>query len=244
MKNLDEHTDRIDLDELRLFLKRERHRREKRFVVAAWTLIILGSFIMVTALGLKLYTYWQQNALIYEYEHHTATLPQPTNTQKPEPSSEPALPSPTSIPTVIENPDEGKTIFPSKKPEATAILSIPKIKVKVAVSEGTKKEILKYAAGHFTGTANPGESGNYALIAHRSYTYGQFFNRLDELKPGDEVYVTSGSNNFTYVITETFVVEPQDIWVLAPTKDAVITLITCTPIRIATHRLIVRGVLK
>ena len=49
---------------------------------------------------------------------------------------------------------------------------------------------------------------------------------------------------YTYIVTETFVVEPDDTSVLDPGDDTTVTLITCTPIRVATHRLIVRAVLQ
>ena len=48
---------------------------------------------------------------------------------------------------------------------------------------------------------------------------------------------------YIYIVEETFVVAPEDTWVLSETEDARITLITCTPVRVATHRLIVRAVL-
>lgn len=125
------------------------------------------------------------------------------------------------------------------------ILSIPKINLEAAVVEGTENEQIKTAIGHFSKTANPGEEGNCSLIGHRNYTFGQFFNRLDELEAGDEISIQYGAGLYTYEVTETFVVEPEEVWVLEPVEDKrMITLITCTPIRKATHRLIVRGELK
>ncbi len=124
------------------------------------------------------------------------------------------------------------------------ILTIPKINVKVAVAEGTGAKELKYTVGHFPQTAAPGGTGNFAVIGHRSYRFGQFFNRLDEVEPGDRVTVKNAHGTFTYKITEVFVVEPEDTWVLNTAESGVITLITCTPVRVATHRLIVRGVLE
>lgn len=131
-------------------------------------------------------------------------------------------------------------------PEANiiGILTIPKINVKVAVAEGTGAKELKYTVGHFSQTAAPGQAGNFAVIGHRSYRFGQFFNRLDELEPGDRVTVKNAHGTYTYKITEAFVVEPEDTWVLNSSESGVITLITCTPVRVATHRLIVRGVLE
>ncbi|HBD86045.1 MAG TPA: sortase, partial [Clostridiales bacterium] len=81
------------------------------------------------------------------------------------------------------------------------------------------------------------------IAGHRSYTWGSFFSRLDELEAGNEILVDRSGITYTYIVEETFVVAPEDTWVLSETEDARITLITCTPVRVATHRLIVRAVL-
>lgn len=123
------------------------------------------------------------------------------------------------------------------------LLKIPKIDLDVVVAEGTSYPVLEYAVGHFTGTALPGQIGNLAMAAHRSFVTGEFFNRLDEVEIGDELIVDYNNKTFVYITTETFVVGPYDIWVLDPTEKATITLVTCTPITTGTHRLIVKGVL-
>lgn len=127
---------------------------------------------------------------------------------------------------------------------AIGIMKIPKIDLKVAIGEGIDNETLKYAVGHFDGTAMPGEKGNFAVAGHRSYTYSEYFNRLDELVEGDEIIVKTKKGEFTYKIYEKKVVEPTEVSVLDKTKDATITLVTCTPIRVATHRLIIKGKLE
>lgn len=151
---------------------------------------------------------------------------------------------------------EGKTaggnseVSPSAKPPseeingAIGIMKIPKIDLKVAVAEGIDDETLKYAVGHFDGTAMPGEKGNFSVAGHRSYTYSEYFNRLDELNIGDDIIVKTKNGEFTYKVYEKKVVEPTEISVLDKTKDATVTLVTCTPVRIATHRLIVKGRLQ
>lgn len=124
------------------------------------------------------------------------------------------------------------------------IMKIPKIDLKVAVAEGIDNETLKYAVGHFEGTAMPGEKGNFSVAGHRSYTYSEYFNRLDELNIGDDIIVKTKNGEFTYKVYEKKVVEPTEVSVLDKTKDATVTLVTCTPIRVATHRLIVKGRLQ
>lgn len=121
------------------------------------------------------------------------------------------------------------------------IISIPKIQLNVALSEGVDADVLKYAVGHFTGTPMPGSKGNFCVAGHRSYAYNEYFNRLDELAVGDKIIVTTMDGEFTYNIYESKVVQPEEISVLDNTAGAEITLVTCTPIRLATHRLIVKG---
>lgn len=145
---------------------------------------------------------------------------------------------------------ENSDASPSAKPPseevngAIGIMKIPKIDLKVAVAEGIDDETLKYAVGHFVGTAMPGEKGNFSVAGHRSYTYSEYFNRLDELNLGDDIIIKTKNGEFTYKVYEKKVVEPTEVSVLDKTKDATITLVTCTPIRVATHRLIVKGRLQ
>lgn len=124
------------------------------------------------------------------------------------------------------------------------IMKIPKIDLKVAIGDGVDNKTLKYAVGHFQGTAMPGEKGNFCVAGHRSYTYSEYFNRLDELKEGDDIIVQTKKGEFTYKIYEKKVVEPTEVSVLNSTEAATITLVTCTPIRVATHRLIIKGKLQ
>jgi sortase A len=147
-----------------------------------------------------------------------------------------------TIEKVDKNPDESPNMMPpSDSTNTLGILIIPKINLKVSVSEGVDLETLKYAVGHFKGSAMPGEKGNFCVAGHRSYTYSEFFNRLDEVQPGDYVIVRTRDGEFKYKIFQKEVVKPTEVSVLNATKDSTITLITCTPIHIATHRLILKG---
>lgn len=126
--------------------------------------------------------------------------------------------------------------------EVMGIVSIPKIDVDLMFVEGVTKQALKFAVGHMPGTAMPGEVGNCALAGHRSYTFGEYFNRLDEVEVGDEIQITRGKETYTYKVYESFLVEPTEVWVTEPIENKkIVTLITCHPVVKATHRLIVRG---
>lgn len=126
--------------------------------------------------------------------------------------------------------------------QVIGLITIPKIDVTLMLVEGVSKQALKYAVGHMPGTGMPGEVGNCAIAGHRSYTFGEYFNRLDEVQIGDEIDITIGKEQYIYRVYESFLVEPTEISVTEPQGDKkVVTLITCHPVVKATHRLIVRG---
>lgn len=143
-----------------------------------------------------------------------------------------------------ENNDSEASNSPGDRPnkqdiDAIALMIIPKIDLNVAVAEGTDMETLKYAVGHFEGTALPGEKGNFSVAGHRNYTYSQYFNRADELVNGDEILIKTKKGEFKYSVSGKIIVNPEEISVLNPTEDATLTIVTCTPG--ATQRLIINA---
>lgn len=122
-------------------------------------------------------------------------------------------------------------------------LKIPCIGLEVPVVEGVGRNALRSAVGHMDGTAPPGaETGNCVIAGHRNYSFGRFFNRLDEVRIGDEIEFTSiAGESYVYQVNNITVVEPEDVSVLEPDGECTLTLITCTPIYIASHRLIVKA---
>jgi sortase A len=190
--------------------------------------IVVGLFIIGSALFMRYSASRQQKAMIDAFENTIADIDKNLSSE----NTKPAEASPN-----IKPPLEDIS-------SAIGIINIPKIDLKVAVGEGIENKTLKYAVGHFEGTAMPGEKGNFAVAGHRSYTYSEYFNRLDELNIGDDIIVKTSKGEFTYKVYEKKVVEPTEVSVLDKTKEATITLVTCTPIRVATHRLIVKGKLQ
>jgi sortase A len=131
---------------------------------------------------------------------------------------------------------------PAPRPTALGVVEIPKIKSRMPIYQGTSNAILNIGVGQIEGTTPIGEIGNTALAGHRSYTYGHQWNRLDEVERDDLITVTVGKAVYTYRVYKTHIVEPTDITVLyRSSKHKVLTLVTCHPIRPATHRLIVHA---
>lgn len=123
-----------------------------------------------------------------------------------------------------------------------AYMKVPKINLKVVVAEGTEQEIIKYAVGHFEETVLPGQVGNCAIAGHRNYDTGEFFLKLNKLEEGDDIIISTHEKSFTYKVTKTFVVGPEDTYILDPSEEAIVTLVTCT--YDGKERLIVQGKLQ
>ena len=110
------------------------------------------------------------------------------------------------------------------------IIEIKSVNLKNVIVESTDKKYLNHHVCHFENSTMPGEYGNFALAGHSStYYYNQVFNELHKVKIGDEIIIKTINDEFTYTITETIVVESDEIEVLDQdmTKKE-ITLVTCT----------------
>ncbi|GII84693.1 hypothetical protein Ssi03_26830 [Sphaerisporangium siamense] len=137
--------------------------------------------------------------------------------------------------------------------DAVALIRIPRLgrDYEYAVLEGVTPEDLRRGPGHYPGTAAPGAVGNFVLSGHRT-TYAAPFNRIDELRRGDEIVVEAPKARYTYRVSGKSVVDPSQVEVIAPVpgqpgrrpSEAMITLTTCHPEYSARQRLIVFGVLS
>jgi LPXTG-site transpeptidase (sortase) family protein len=147
----------------------------------------------------------------------------------PGPDVQPTL-TPTPAPTI----DPG-LLLPSRLRIPVMFLDSAVHEVEVNMGEWA---VSPLDVGHHVGTGNPGQVGNVVLAAHRDIN-SALFRELDRLEPGDEVFVYNALGEYRYIVSESFVVNPDDAEVMDPTGDARVTLITCTPIGLATQRLIV-----
>jgi sortase A len=123
-------------------------------------------------------------------------------------------------------------------------ISIPQINVELPIYHGTSSSVLNIAVGHMQGTSLPvgGENTHAVISAHRGLPSAKLFSDLDELVEGDRFTVTVLKDVYTYEVEQIFIVLPNETQNLAiiPGEDY-ITLTTCTPYGINTHRLLVRA---
>jgi sortase A len=131
-----------------------------------------------------------------------------------------------------------RLVIPTPGPRSPTRLVIPSIHVDVPVVEGDDWEQLKKGAGHHIGSANPGERGNVFISGHNDI-YGEIFRHLEEVKMGDEIVVYAGERSYRYYVRATRIVEPDDISVMYPTSTPILTLLTCYPFMVDSHRLVV-----
>lgn len=132
-------------------------------------------------------------------------------------------------------------VVPTSSPQQARNIFIPAIWNDAApVVQGDGWEQLKKGVGQFIGSANPGQAGNLVLSAHNDI-FGELFRDLDKLQPGDEVIVSTASQEYTYRITGWRIVEPTEVSVLEPTPKPTITLISCYPYLVDTERIVVFG---
>jgi len=120
------------------------------------------------------------------------------------------------------------------------MLAIPRLGLSTVVIEGVSDSDLAVASGHIPGTSLPGARGNVAVAGHRDTS----FRTLRFIRKDDAITLVTFRGEYSYRVVSTEVVGPKDVQVLYPTKNDVLTLITCYPFRFVGHapqRFIVRA---
>jgi sortase A len=161
--------------------------------------------------------------------HQTAALPQP-----------PLVVTQTALPG-----DAGDIKAPSPAPAPAAgvllgRLEAPTVKLSTAVLEGSDDATLSRGSGHIEDTPFPGQSGNVGIAGHRDTT----FRALRRIKIGDALEYRTSDKLYRYRISKTWIVGPDDVYVLDPTPQPALTLVTCYPFEFVGHapnRFIVRA---
>lgn len=123
-------------------------------------------------------------------------------------------------------------------------IEIPKIKCSLPIYHGVEDTVLQIAVGHIPGSSLPigGESTHAVLSGHRGLPSAKLFTDLDKLEVGDTFLLNVLDDVLTYEVDQILIVEPDDLTALeiVPGEDLV-TLVTCTPYGVNSHRMLVRG---
>ncbi len=125
-------------------------------------------------------------------------------------------------------------------------LEIPKIDVDLPIFHGTGDDVLSTSIGHQQGTSLPigGENTHSCLTGHRGLPGAKLFTRLDEIVKDDLFFINVLGDTHAYKVNDIRVVTPEEAETLVATIEAgkdIVTLVTCTPYGLNTHRLLVSG---
>lgn len=123
-------------------------------------------------------------------------------------------------------------------------LRIPSIQVELPIYHGTSEEVLFKGVGHLEGTSLPvgGESQHSVLTAHRGLPSAELFNNLHKMEVGQTFTIEVFGETLTYQAIDTQTILPHETQSLLPKEGAdLVTLVTCTPLGINTHRYLVTG---
>lgn len=180
-------------------------------------LIALGIIIILSSLVINIRQTVMKEKAITEYKSELSSASEEEDSQVPGSSVE----------------------GPVSEGDVLGILRIPAIDSENLIREGVASGILADSLGHEPATAYVGQPGNCVIAGHRNYTFGKFFNRLDEVAVGDEIYVDTLKGTYQYKVCEIKTVRPEEVEILQDTEGERLTLYTCTPIYIASHRLVI-----
>jgi sortase A len=235
----------------------ERPRIQWRWVANRFLLFIeIGAVIGLITIALIIWSTTQElNREIAEVQDaQSATLALPTSTatpvigvvilpsgHKPPINGRPPQPGeagniPAHLLPIIDAYDPPP--IPTPGPEQARRVQIPAINVDKPIVQGDSWDQLKKGVGQHVGPTLAGQRGNLVLSAHNDI-YGEIFRNLDELSPGDSIIISTERRSYTYVVREIDVVEPTDVWVMAPTEHASTTLISCYPYLVNNKRIVV-----
>jgi len=124
-------------------------------------------------------------------------------------------------------------------------VSIPKININLPIYHGTSEDVLKRGVGHLQNTSFPigGEGTHSVLSGHTGLSSAKLFTDLDKLKEGEIFFIDTLGEKLAYKIDQIKIVEPHETSDLViKSGEDYVTLVTCTPYSVNTHRLLVRGI--
>lgn len=144
------------------------------------------------------------------------------------------LPPPVTVTMTV--PDEGDETATRSRPRPAVgsvigRLEAPTLHITTTVLEGSDDATLGRGSGHIEETPLPGEKGNVGIAGHRD----TIFRPLKHAKAGDPLILTTADAVYRYRITKTFIVNPDDVYVLDPTSTPTLTLVTCYPFEFIGH---------
>ncbi|MEI4769044.1 class D sortase [Psychrobacillus sp. FJAT-51614] len=131
----------------------------------------------------------------------------------------------------------------TRENDVVGILKIPEIELEAPVLKGATTDNLNKALGMINGLDDPGTlNGSTAIAGHQSHVFGQFFNRLNELKIGDRFELETSTDTLNFKVFNIQVVKPENVEILMRQEGiSLLSLVTCYPERSNQFRLVVQA---
>ena len=212
-------------------------------------LVLLGALLLAYPAVSELVSSGAQSRAIVSYEETTQTMDDAEIEEEwaaAEAYNESLAGDPVRDPFVPGSgyaiPDNYEQVLNVNGDGVMATIEIPVIGLRLPVYHGTSEEALEHGVGHLEQTPLPigGLGRRSVLTGHRGLPSAELFTRLDELSEGDLVLIHVLGETLAYRVYATEVIEPEELSSLAaePGRD-LLTLVTCTPYGVNTHRLLV-----
>ena len=227
------------------------HKKNMLLTVLSIIMFLIGGFIFFYPTISNYIANKDFEKIIGDYENVYAEMPKENLTDEynkavqynsalvGDPVYDPFVPG-----TGYQLPDNYEEVLNINKDGIMGFIEIPKIAVKIPIYHGSSEKTLEKGVGHLEMSALPigGVGNNPILTGHRGLPRAELFTRLDELKIGDKIYIHVLNDILAYEVDNIITILPDKLTELAAYKDKdMITLITCTPYGINTHRLVVQG---
>jgi sortase A len=204
----------------------------------SWSRNIL---FVIGIVALSTYGYSVLDARIFQ-AYQTQRFQQAVKEAQPSAIVNASVNPPAKVPSPVQMTSRSTAIFTMTGQGDSPLgqIVIPRIGLAVMIVEGTGNRALRRAVGHIPQTALPGKPGNVGIAGHRD----TFFRNLTNIQKNDEITLTTLDSSHRYLVDFSEVVGPDQIEVLEPSANAILTLVTCYPtwyIGPAPQRLIVRA---
>ena len=222
--------------------------KNKMFYVLLVVVFLAGLSLLLYPTLSNAYNNWIQSRAIVEYSQNISQLSQETARAELEKAQQYNLEllerhDPFGLPDDLEA--QYPTMLKTGKQEVMGYVQIPSISVLLPIAHGTSDEVLRDKIGHLEWSSLPvgGENTHCVISGHRGLPSAELFTNIDHLELGDKFYINALGQSLEYQVCNIAVVEPTDQRLLriVEGKDLV-TLVTCTPYGINSHRLLVQGI--
>ncbi|WP_137597688.1 class C sortase [Paucilactobacillus kaifaensis] len=205
------------------------------------TLFVFGVGVLCYPLAQNIYAWNKQNAVVSEYRHYLSKM---SDQKKDQIVTWMDKYNPWSSKDNQSKEKKKKNTYSVEELAVLGTITIPKIRVDLPIYDGTSDRQLKKGVGLLKGTdmITGGKGKHSVLTAHRGLPGARLFTDLPKLKIGDKFYLQTPAKLMTYKVDQIKTIKPNQINSLKPVASQdYMTLMTCTPYMLNTHRLLVRG---